>query len=194
MADDTTQVDLVVKRLEKIERQNRRFKQVGLGVALALGTLLLMGQARPQLQDAIALGRARLSIGMPREAAIAELTEDYQVQNEGNNTWLVTAKGGGSPAFASVDLENEKVKEARKYWSPNDQQKGAEFATAIYGLIASFSQEGRRNCTISTDESHDPGFDNQRAVISCGHKSIEISITRAPSLAGPSAEIDEVLR
>jgi hypothetical protein len=61
MADDTPQVDLIVKRLEKLGKQNPRFKQVGLGVALALSSLLLMGQTRPQLQDMIVLGRARLS-------------------------------------------------------------------------------------------------------------------------------------
>lgn len=48
MAPDAPQVVQLVSRVEKLEKQNRRFKQLGLGVSLALGTVLVMGQARPQ--------------------------------------------------------------------------------------------------------------------------------------------------
>lgn len=43
----STDLRTVVERLERIERQNRRLKRAGITVVLALGAILLMGQAAP---------------------------------------------------------------------------------------------------------------------------------------------------
>ena len=48
MAHDTLEIGVIVERLEKIEKQNRRFKQMGLGLVLVVGSQLLIGQAQPQ--------------------------------------------------------------------------------------------------------------------------------------------------
>jgi len=131
---------------------------------------------------------------MPLEAVIAELAEEHKVEKVGGASWLVMPKDGTLyPAVGSVDFKNDKVRKVRKYWGPEDQARGVEFATNLYGLIESFTEEGKRNCVISVGETHDPGYENRTAFISCGHKRIEISITRSDKLAGPAATVDEVL-
>jgi len=44
---DTTDVQAILGRLAKLEGQNRRLRQAGLAALIALGGLLLMGQAAP---------------------------------------------------------------------------------------------------------------------------------------------------
>jgi hypothetical protein len=68
----TTDLQSLIARIEKLERQNRRFKRGGLAILLAAATLIGMGQGRPTrsleaeqfiLKDA--QGRPRLVIGTP---------------------------------------------------------------------------------------------------------------------------------
>src|SRR3989338_10400780 len=44
----TSEWTAVMKRLEKVEKQNRRFKQIGALALILAGSVLLMGQASPQ--------------------------------------------------------------------------------------------------------------------------------------------------
>lgn len=144
--------------------------------------------------DAIELGATKLSIGMPQDSVIAKLAEEYKVEKEGGG-WLIEQKEGPPfPPVANIAFENGKLQEVRKYWGPEDQAKGVEFATTLYGLIASFSEEGRRNCIISVGETYGPDYNNKSAFISCGQKRIEISIAAESSkLPSGVTNIDEVM-
>ena len=106
--------------------------------------------------DAIELGATKLSIGMPQDSVIAKLAEEYKVEKEGGG-WLIEQKEGPPfPPVANIAFENGKLQEVRKYWGPEDQAKGVEFATTLYGLIASFSEEGE-------EELHHQRWRNVRA-------------------------------
>jgi hypothetical protein len=72
MASQTPDTQAVLERLEKLERQNRRFKLAGVVALIALGALVLMGQTQPEgrtiragefdLVDAS--GRVRAKLGL----------------------------------------------------------------------------------------------------------------------------------
>ena len=74
----TTEVENLVKRMEKLEGQNRRWRLIGLGIALCVTVLLVAGASKaPRTIEAEKIvlrdshGRARLTIGTPAFAGAA---------------------------------------------------------------------------------------------------------------------------
>jgi hypothetical protein len=70
----TSEVDNLVQRVAKLERENRQLKMVGLGIALGIATFCLMGAAgTPKTVEAEKIvvrdrhGRARITIGVISE-------------------------------------------------------------------------------------------------------------------------------
>ena len=161
-------------------------------LALSLGFVEARGQA---VQDSIFLGNVKLSLGMPQETVIAALGRSYQVANGGEDqsSFLVTPKN--VPPFmviGNVAFTDGKLTSIMKYWSPEDQKKGVEFATSLYGVIDGFVREGRRTCHIDIGQVQDPGYDARAMFIVCGKKQIRIDISRSGQF-GESATITEVL-
>jgi hypothetical protein len=71
MQISTPDLQSLVTRVDKLERQNRLFKRGGLALLLAAATLILMGQARPSdtleahgfvLRDSSGIKRAELAV------------------------------------------------------------------------------------------------------------------------------------
>lgn len=154
-------------------------------------------QAHGQIaQDSIYLGTTRLTLGMPKDAVIAALAGSYEVRNLGEgqvSSWIVSSKNGPPfKAVGNVVFKDGKLSSVLKYWGPEDQQKGVEFATSLYGVIDGFAKEGRRTCTISVGQKQDPGYENKAMFITCGEKYIRIDIDRSEK-TGESADITEVL-
>jgi hypothetical protein len=65
------------RRIERLERQNRRFKQLGLGLILSVGILLMAGAAKvPRTIEAEKIvlldsqGRARITFSTPKTRAL----------------------------------------------------------------------------------------------------------------------------
>jgi hypothetical protein len=91
----TSEVDNLLRRVQKLERQNRRWKLVGLGVALCITVLLLVGADKaPRTIEAEKIvlldshGRARLTIATP---AFAGATMD--VNPDDPVIWMTDDKG-----------------------------------------------------------------------------------------------------
>lgn len=82
-----TELEALKKRLEKVERENRWTKQVGLGVLLAATGLLVIGQARPghklEAQELVlrdAAGRMRAILSVSPEPHLSLYDTKGQVQ------------------------------------------------------------------------------------------------------------------
>ncbi len=82
-------------RIERLERQNRRFKQAGAAVLMLVGAAIAMGQARsPRTIEAErfilrdAQGRPRIEIGTPRfsGAAVGLASDEPAI-------WIMDEKG-----------------------------------------------------------------------------------------------------
>lgn len=154
--------------------------------------LLTIGAATAQTPTQnIAVGRVHLSLGMPKDAVISQLSRDFLVRPHGSTLDVLT-KGDPSRYVAHISFDSNRLSEVIKDWSPGDQQKGVETGEALYGLIASFVQEGNQECTLRVDDRHEPGFDGKAAFIVCGRKYIKVTLTHS-SQWGDAVVLGEVL-
>ena len=115
----TSEVDNLVHRVARLERQNRQLKIVGLGIALGMATFLLMGAAKtPKMVEAEKIvildrhGRARITIGTPAfaGAAIDTNPDDPMI-------WLTDDKGADRAMLATDGLSFGNSKPDRPYAS-----------------------------------------------------------------------------
>ena len=91
----TSEVDSLVQRIARLERQNRQLKLVGLGIALGMAFLLTAAAKTPRTVEAEKIvlrdshGRARITIGTPTSAGavIGEANPDGPI------IWLTDEKG-----------------------------------------------------------------------------------------------------
>jgi len=84
---DQPSFEAVVKRLERVERENRRWRVAGLFVMVALASVLVMGQARPP--------------------TTVEAREFIVRTTEGNRVMRLSAGPGGQPSLAFFDQQGE---------------------------------------------------------------------------------------
>jgi hypothetical protein len=163
-------------------------------IAYLIGFIQTRGQAIP---DGITLGTVRLALGMPKDVALSALAKSYELQNLGegqaSSSWLVrTGKDSAAEPIGSVAFKDGKLTTVMKYWTPKDQQRGFEFATNLYGVITSFTNEGKNLCTIETARKQDTGIDSKAIFISCGAKYVRIDITSGAK-TGDTTGLAEVL-
>jgi hypothetical protein len=109
---DASVIPIMLQRLERLERSNRRLKLGGLAVLIGLAALGVMGQARPPLQvveaqefvvkDAGGVVRARLGAS-PSAVSLS-------LSHEGGRANLVVSGGRGQGAHLAVADSAGKVK------------------------------------------------------------------------------------
>jgi hypothetical protein len=155
------------------------------------------GQTTP---DDISLGTVRLTLGMAQDAVLATLGKSYDLEKltEGQqfSSWLVNARTGteklAPPKYVgNVTFRQGKLTTVMKNWAPENQQKGVEFATSLYDVMTSFTNEGRTVCSIETGRKKDPGYDGKAIFVTCGAKYIRIDLLSGPQ--GESTSMAEVL-
>lgn len=100
-------------RLLKLERQNRRFKQLGAAALIAAVSLLIMGQASPKktveaneliLRDSSGNIRARLSMYVPKGAAPSVAAASQLVFFDEKGKQRVVLDGGNSWGIPGLSL------------------------------------------------------------------------------------------
>lgn len=109
---DVSMIPVLMQRLDKLERSNRRLKLSGLIVLVGLVAVGLMGQARPPLQTVEAQefvvkdagGAVRARLGASPSAASLTLS------HEGGRASLVVSGGRGQGAHLAVSDSAGKVK------------------------------------------------------------------------------------
>ena len=102
----TSEVDNLVQRVARLERQNRQLKVVGLGIALGMAASLLTGAVKaPRTVEAERIvildshGRARITLGTPAFAGSATYANaDDPI------IWLADEKGTDRAMLASDGL------------------------------------------------------------------------------------------
>ena len=108
---DTSMIPMLLERLEKLERSNRRLKLAGLVLVVGLAAIGVMGQARPLqtveaqefvVKDAGGVVRARL--GASQSAASLNLF------HEGGRASLVVSGGRGQGAHLAISDAAGKIK------------------------------------------------------------------------------------
>lgn len=122
----------LLARVERLERENRRLKLVGLGVALCITVLLLMAVDKtPKTIEAEMIvvrdshGRARITIGTPAFAGVT--IGAYNPDDPG--IWMTDAKGADRAMLVTDGLffANGKAKPTVSLSSAPDGTSGLKF-------------------------------------------------------------------
>jgi hypothetical protein len=110
MAEQMIDVSDMLTRLGRVERENRRLKQIGLGVLVLAGAVLLMAQARPNrtieaesfvLKDANGRIRARLEMDLGNRPTLSLL--------DAKGLPLASLAGGDNPFLLLTGTTGEQV-------------------------------------------------------------------------------------
>jgi hypothetical protein len=153
-----------------------------------------------QTQDDITLGSVRLTLGMPQDAVLAMLGKSFNLQKLGESpgfsSWIVdegvsTDRLHPPKYIGNVAFRQEKLTSVMKNWAPGDQQKPVEFATGLYDVVTSLTNEGGTMCSIETTRKKDGGYDSKAIFVTCGTKTIRIDLTKGPERE--SVQLSEVL-
>jgi hypothetical protein len=127
----TSQVDILARRVARLELQNRQMKIVALGVALVVATILLAGAAKtPRTVEAEKIvvrdrhGRARITIGTPAFAGTA-----IDANSDDPVVWLTDDKGSDRVILATDGLSfaNNKAKPTVRLSSETEGSPGLKF-------------------------------------------------------------------
>ncbi len=94
--------------------------------------------------------------------------------------------------IGNVAFKDGKLVSVIKEWGPDDQEKGVELASALYGAMAQFVKEGRRSCVIDTGTNQTPQGEIKTAFIACGGKYLDVTITKISR--GETASVTEHLQ
>lgn len=148
MGEQSTELKNILARLGRVERENRRLRQGGLGVLVLAGVVLLMGQAHPNrtieaekfvLKDASGRIRARLEMELVDRPTLTLLdARGFPLVSlaAGENPLLTLCKGHcekQAQLVISKDLVGLALYEGGEGWNPMAGEQGK-----LNGLRAGF--------------------------------------------------------
>jgi hypothetical protein len=123
VAMPSTAADPVMARLDRLERESRRWRRVALGSWLAIAALLLLGQSQPQAQRPAgparpveaerfvlrdARGRVGATLGWEADSTPRLVLHDPV----GQPRTLLTVGAGGAPGLSLLDADGKTVRAA----------------------------------------------------------------------------------
>jgi hypothetical protein len=144
MADETPDVSEILTRLGRVERENRRLKQLGLGVLVLAGAVLLMALTRPNrtleaqkfvLKDANGGIRATLEMELGDRPTLS--------LRDAKGLPLVSLGGGDNPSLALTGTTGEQVELAAS---------NAFYGLVLYGADRSGPFRGARGGLVVNKE------------------------------------------
>ena len=162
-----------------VPRPSPRSRRLAVG-----GSLSLLIVCRAFAQDTppvIHLGSIELSIGSPEDKVLASLTKEYDLQEVAPGSWLIRSKGSAPYRWpGSVRFENHRLASVSKDWSPADQEKGFDFANALYGAVTALVANGSTRCTLRVRSDQEPTIERKGVHLTCeAGRSLEIEIVKS---------------
>jgi hypothetical protein len=142
---------------------------------------------------AISVGGINLTLGMTQKVVLSRLADGYEVKSWDRANYMIYHKGSPAPerALAMIAFTDGVLTGVSKPWSVNDQ-RAAQLATGLYGVLTQFKQEGKTHCTIDAGQALGLSAESNTAFISCGGKYIRMNITQLQD-GSQSVIVDEVL-
>lgn len=187
MTSQETALEEIRGRLVRLEKQNRRLKQLGIGALIVIASLVLVGQASPKktieanefiLRDSSGKARARLCVDDKTLGTFLRLSDE-----NGNDDLMLasTASVGGGSIILTAGTENlVLVPSSVGFWHSGKEKgsevvakaqfsSGALFVTDDQGFKATLGTADL--VTPSTGETHKTSaaslvlFDKDKSVI-----------------------------
>ena len=148
MESGTSEWTVVMNRLERLEKQNRRFKQMGALALILISSVLLMGQAAPKniveadefiLRDANGNTRANLDVaGNVPKLRLYDANQEVRAMLDAN-------PGPSGPGLTLFDA--------------NGKPRASLFVTAKGPGISLANANGKSGANLILEESRGPGLD-----------------------------------
>jgi len=132
-----------------------------------------------------------LQLGMPRDAIIARLNENYAVTKMKTDTgddWIVTDKMKPNIWEGHLGFRDRKLIYASRSWTQGDEDKYT-FAQALWGVLAQMESDAQHSCSFELPTTRSSIAEIRYVRLYCGAKRIEITITSVFSGEGKGQEV-----
>jgi transposase len=176
-------------------RMTKHTLSISVLVLSVAASALAQVATQPSKQPSIRIGMS-LQLGMPRDAIITKLSENYNVtkfQDTGDE-WIVAGKNNPENWEGYLGFHGGKLTYANRSWTQGDEDKYA-FAQALQGAMSQMDSEGQHSCTFDVPTTHSPAAEIRYVRLYCGPKKIEIMLTNVFNGEGKGqrVSISEVL-
>jgi hypothetical protein len=161
-------------------------------VILMLTSGLLIASAN-EPDDGMYLGRVFLTLGMPREKVIAQLAEDYSLQQlEKTDIWHVLEKQSPPSVVGNLNFANDRLRFASKNLLSDANYNAVGAAAAIFDYLNAKVGEAE-TCRIGTSSTQTRNMGIDQVFIQCGGPTyLNLSLSRIETNP-PLVRIKEVL-
>jgi len=115
---------------------------------LSVAASALAQATQPSKQPSIRIGMS-LQLGMPRDAIITKLSENYTVTKfkDAGDDWIVAGKDNPENWEGHLGFHGGKLTYASRSWTQGDEDKEA-FAQALWGVMSHIDSEGQHSCSF----------------------------------------------
>lgn len=137
----------------------------------------------------------RVTLGMPKDRAIALLSEHYDVSpwkgGDIEDSWGVSEKTGHHFATGTLSFANGVLIRAAKFWDVEDSAYSLAHTMSL--LMDHLRDEGFTHCTISTRKAPTPSVETEVIGIKCGQKGIIVQTDQMRGKEGQTVLLMENL-
>lgn len=150
----------------------------------AFAVLLVGSVAAGQPGESLVLGTVSVTIGAPADQVREAVSKQYTLKlstPDGPDAGPVQSfiVWDGTTPIGNLAFRNGHLISVFKYWDPPNQQAGADLAQKLYAAVGSLVKDGHRSCVLDTGASEEPRVDQRVVFITCGHRSLEVSVLRS---------------
>jgi len=150
---------------------------------------------KPSIEASIWIGMS-LQLGMPRDAIITKLSENYRVTKVQAvpDDWVVAEKSNPEIWEGYLGFQGGKLTYASRSWTQGQEDKYA-FAQALWGAMSQMESEGQHSCFFEVPTTRSPAAEIRYVRFYCGAKRIEIMLTNVLNgeAKGQQVSISEIL-
>jgi hypothetical protein len=132
--------------------------------------------------EALSIGTVELHLGMAEDVVLGKLAKaGYKVSGvAGTDDWVVTEQTDKFPfqPLGDVSFKNKTLVFINRNWTP-DADSAANIGEGLYGVMSNLSKNGRKQCSLVTDERQSPTAAQKDILLKCspGDSYVQIAIT-----------------
>jgi hypothetical protein len=163
--------------------------------AVVLSSAAICAQTKegrpPQTQTAtVVIGTTELSLGMPRDAVLARLT-DFKLINlhddasAGIESYMVATSDSPANVIGEVQFRDKKLQSVSRHWESESKSETIPFLKSFYAAIEALRREedikglGFVTCLIHPGSTQAPDVEVQDIDFYCGPKLLSVQIITA---------------
>jgi hypothetical protein len=145
--------------------------------------------------DQIELG-TNLKLGMSQADALAEVAKHFETKPMEDGTHFVVyvkPAAGEKPKWEGIlTFKAGKLAGVERLWAYDDNEHSVAMAKSFFGALTSIVRSGNTTCRVEDQISDAPDAQGESVVLSCGKRSIKISVAKVEGYR-EDASVSELL-